>query len=80
MTWRDSAKCRGISPDFFFPFASDEVRVAEAKSFCADCSVRSECLDFAITTRQEHGVWGGASEKDRRRILRNRTTRGLVRS
>lgn len=68
--WMDHARCRSLTPTEFFP--SDGVGVEVAKRVCAECSVRAECLDYALTHRIDHGVWGGCSERERRRILRSR--------
>ena len=66
----DLARCRSLTPSEFFP--SDGVGVEVAKRVCAECAVKSECLDYALTHRIDHGVWGGCSERERRRILRSR--------
>ena len=68
--WMFEARCRGIDPAEFFP--SDGTGVETAQRVCAACPVRSECLEYALVNRIEHGVWGGASERERRRILRRR--------
>ena len=68
--WMFHARCRGISPTAFFP--SDGTGVETAQRVCAACPVRTECLEYALLNRIEHGVWGGASERERRRILRRR--------
>lgn len=70
--WRREAACKDLDPNLFFPIgvtgpAVDQI--AAAKSICSQCPVRGECLDFAITTNQEFGVWGGTTE-DERRVLR----------
>ncbi len=72
--WMILALCRDRDPSFFFP--QDGVGVERAKRVCGQCPVRAECLDYALSTRQEHGVWGGASERERRRMLRNRRISG----
>jgi WhiB family redox-sensing transcriptional regulator len=72
--WMMHARCRGASPTEFFP--SDGMGVEAAQRVCAKCSVRVDCLEYALEHRIEHGVWGGASERERRRILRRR--RGLT--
>ncbi|GIU85530.1 MAG: hypothetical protein KatS3mg009_0045 [Acidimicrobiia bacterium] len=64
------AKCRGAAPAAFFP--SDGLGVESAQRVCTTCPVRVECLEYALANRIEHGVWGGASERERRRILRRR--------
>jgi len=68
--WMFHARCRGINPAEFFP--SDGTGVETAQRVCAACPVRPECLEYALLNRIEHGVWGGASERERRRILRRR--------
>jgi len=69
-TWRKRAACRGIDPEVFFP-ASDE-DAEEAKAICGMCPVRQTCLEHALANREREGVWGGATERERRRILRQR--------
>jgi WhiB family redox-sensing transcriptional regulator len=68
--WMMDARCRGISPAEFFP--SDGTGVETAQRICAECSVRAECLEYALVNRIDQGVWGGISERGRRRILRRR--------
>jgi WhiB family transcriptional regulator, redox-sensing transcriptional regulator len=68
--WMLHARCRGAAPTEFFP--SDGLGVEAAQRICAGCPVRLECLEYALVHRIEHGVWGGASERERRRILRRR--------
>jgi WhiB family redox-sensing transcriptional regulator len=68
--WMFHARCRGIDPAEFFP--SDGTGVETAQRVCAACPVTVECLEYALLNRIEHGVWGGASERERRRILRRR--------
>jgi WhiB family redox-sensing transcriptional regulator len=68
--WRSMAACRSADPDLFFPVsasAGSQAQVAEAKAVCARCLVRRQCLDFAIRTRQVHGIWGGMTEQERYR-------------
>lgn len=69
-TWRQLSACRGVEPDIFYP-ASDEEAEA-AKAVCGVCPVRQPCLEFALANRERDGVWGGATEKERRRMLRQR--------
>jgi WhiB family redox-sensing transcriptional regulator len=70
MEWMLEAKCRGAAPGEFFP--SDGSGVERAMRVCQGCPVRDECLEYALEHRIEHGVWGGASERERRRILKRR--------
>lgn len=71
--WRDRAACRSLSPDIFFPdkggTTEDTIR---ARHVCAVCPVQGECLDYALTTGQKWGIWGGTSENERRQIRRQR--------
>jgi WhiB family transcriptional regulator, redox-sensing transcriptional regulator len=68
--WMARGSCRDEPPSTFFP--TDGVGVERARRICADCPVASPCLEYALRNRIDHGVWGGASERQRRRILRTR--------
>jgi len=70
--WMDAANCRGVQPVVFYPEARSDN--AQAKAICAACCVRDACLEHAIA-HNELGVWGGASESERRRIRRQRRQR-----
>ena len=70
LSWRQSAACRGVDPEIFYP-ASDE-EAGAARSVCGQCDVREACLEFALVNRERDGVWGGATERERRRLLRQR--------
>lgn len=69
-SWMSKGKCRELPPELFFP--SDGVGVEVAKKICFSCRVRDTCLEYAIVNHIDHGVWGGASERERRRIARAR--------
>ena len=69
-SWMGRGKCREMPPDTFFP--SDGVGVEVARRVCADCPVKEPCLDYAMANHIDHGVWGGTSERERRRIARHR--------
>jgi WhiB family redox-sensing transcriptional regulator len=71
-TWRKHAACRGISADVFYPVTEDEADAAEAKAICVECPVRQACLEHALSHRERDGIWGGATERERRRIIRQR--------
>jgi WhiB family transcriptional regulator, redox-sensing transcriptional regulator len=68
--WRADAACREIDIDVFF--AVDEASQREAIAICEACPVRAECLEYAITAREQYGVWGGVREQDRKRLVRSR--------
>jgi WhiB family redox-sensing transcriptional regulator len=68
--WFDRASCLGIQNDLFFPDRGASTR--EAKEVCRGCVVRENCLEYALTTVEKFGVWGGKSERERRIIRRQR--------
>lgn len=68
--WMAHGNCALESPALFFP--SDGVGVETARRICQDCPVKQRCLEFALANRVDHGVWGGTSERERRRILKRR--------
>jgi WhiB family redox-sensing transcriptional regulator len=73
--WRTRAACRGEDPELFFPVGSTGpalAQIAEAKQACARCPVREACLTFALSTGQDHGIWGGLTEDERRNLRRER--------
>jgi len=77
MDWRHGAACLDEDPELFFPIGNTGpalVQIEAAKAVCAQCDVGAECLQWALRTHQDHGVWGGLSE-DERRALRRRTAR-----
>ena len=69
-TWRQHAACRGLDPDIFYPLEDEEAE--PAKAVCEQCGVRQACLEYALAGREKEGVWGGATERERRRITRQR--------
>ena len=71
-SWMSHGNCAHRDPAMFFP--SDGVGVEIARRACEGCPVQAQCLEYAITERIDHGVWGGASERERRRIIRSRQT------
>ena len=71
-SWRPAAACRGLDPQTFYPLEDDLAGESAAKAVCAECSVREACLEFALGRREKDGVWGGATERERRRIIRQR--------
>lgn len=67
-SWRDDAACFGVDPEVFFPENDDYEGVHAAKMVCARCPVRADCLDYALTRGERGGIWGGLTEKERRRV------------
>jgi len=70
LKWWDLGACRGLDASVFYP--DDDEGAEAAKAVCADCSVRATCLDYALSVREKAGIWGGATERDRRRMIRQR--------
>ena len=73
--WMAAGLCAQVDPELFFPDLGAPTR--EAKAVCAGCEVRVECLAYALAHREGHGVWGGCSERERRRM--HRPVRPVVR-
>jgi WhiB family redox-sensing transcriptional regulator len=69
-SWQDFANCLGVDPDLFFPERGASTR--EAKEVCRGCVVREDCLEYALANGETFGIWGGMSERERRRIRRQR--------
>lgn len=75
MEWVHRAKCKDEDPELFFPVGTTgpaAAQIDEAKAICTQCAVRVECLDWALATGQDAGVWGGMSEEERRALRRAR--------
>ena len=70
--WRQYARCLGADPELFYPPADADDAAQPAKAICITCPVRVPCLEHAITHREKQGVWGGLSERERRRLVRQR--------
>ncbi|MDA8369644.1 MAG: WhiB family transcriptional regulator [Nocardiopsaceae bacterium] len=82
MDWRHHAACRDEDPELFFPIGNSGpavMQIEEAKQVCRQCPVNTACLQWALETGQDGGVWGGMGE-DERRALRRRRARPIVRT
>ena len=66
--WQDRALCAQTDPEAFFPEKGGSTR--EAKRICSGCEVRAECLEYALANDERFGIWGGLSERERRRLKR----------
>jgi WhiB family transcriptional regulator, redox-sensing transcriptional regulator len=73
-SWQTQANCLGVDPDLFFPERGASTR--EAKAVCRGCVVREDCLEYALVNGEKFGIWGGLSERERRRIRRQRALAG----
>jgi WhiB family redox-sensing transcriptional regulator len=68
--WQEQANCLGVDPDLFFPERGASTR--EAKAVCRSCEVQGDCLEYALAHGEKFGIWGGLSERERRRVRRAR--------
>lgn len=69
LVWQADALCAQTDPEAFFPEKGGSTR--EAKRICDGCEVRSQCLDYALANDERFGIWGGLSERERRRLRRD---------
>lgn len=73
-SWRDESLCRDSNSELFFPIGATGLAVDQidaAKDICAQCPVSAPCLEFALGTNQEAGIWGGATEEERRKLRKD---------
>ncbi len=68
MGWQERALCAQTDPEAFFPEKGGSTR--EAKKVCSGCEVRGECLEYALANDERFGIWGGLSERERRKLKR----------
>jgi len=68
LSWQDRALCAQTDPEAFFPEKGGSTR--EAKQVCLSCEVRAECLEYALSNDERFGIWGGLSERERRKLKR----------
>lgn len=76
--WRTRSICRDTDPDLFFPVGTTGqalVQIERAKEVCAECPVHDDCLQYALDTNQDSGIWGGLDEEQRRSIRRQNAAR-----
>lgn len=71
LAWQTDALCAQTDPEAFFPEKGGSTR--DAKKICTTCEVRAQCLDYALANDERFGIWGGLSERERRRLRRART-------
>ncbi|MCI9889634.1 WhiB family transcriptional regulator [Micrococcales bacterium 31B] len=68
LSWQERALCAQTDPEAFFPEKGGSTR--EAKRVCVGCEVRQECLEYALSNDERFGIWGGMSERERRKMKR----------
>jgi WhiB family redox-sensing transcriptional regulator len=76
--WRADSACRTADPDLFFPVAGGTAaskQIAKAQRICAGCPVKEQCLDYAMSTHEPAGIWGGTTPDERVRVRRARHRR-----
>ena len=71
LSWQTDALCAQTDPEAFFPEKGGSTR--DAKKICTTCEVKAQCLDYALANDERFGIWGGLSERERRRLRRART-------
>jgi WhiB family redox-sensing transcriptional regulator len=82
MEWVHRARCVTEDPELFFPIGNSgpaAVQIEEARAVCMRCEVRAQCLEWAMATNQDAGVWGGTSEDERRALKRARKREAAAR-
>ena len=81
--WRAASACLNADPDLFFPVAVGNAvskQVSRALRLCQECTVRQDCLDFAMQTGEKDGIWGGTTPEERIRARRARNRRPAARN
>lgn len=73
--WQANARCHEVDPEIFFPERGGSSKAARA--VCNGCEVRMQCLEYALNNKEQFGIWGGTSERERRRLRRERNVRKL---
>jgi WhiB family redox-sensing transcriptional regulator len=68
LPWKEEALCAYVDADVFFPEKGGSSR--EAKRICGECAVQTFCLEYALANDERFGIWGGLSERERRRLKR----------
>jgi WhiB family transcriptional regulator, redox-sensing transcriptional regulator len=79
--WVHRARCKDEEPELFFPVGTTgpaATQIEQAKAICMQCEVRGQCLEWALATGQDAGVWGGMSEEERRALRRARRREGAA--
>jgi WhiB family redox-sensing transcriptional regulator len=75
LDWQAYARCTEVDPEIFFPERGGSSKAARA--VCSTCPVRAECLEYALNNKEQFGIWGGTSERERRRLRKERALRRL---
>lgn len=76
--WRRHAACRDTDPDLFFPVGTTGPAIEQienAKAVCGECDAKADCLEYALATNQDSGIWGGTSEEERRQLRKQHAAR-----
>lgn len=81
--WRDKAECVTVDPELFFPIGSEkspvvQEQIEKAKRVCGRCTVQVVCLEYALSTGQNDGIWGGLTEDERRELKRRARQRKFL--
>lgn len=74
--WAGSSLCTSVDPEIFYPEKRSSAQAQRAKKICSRCEVRTACLEYALATGERYGIWGGTSERERRRLRGERARAG----
>jgi WhiB family transcriptional regulator, redox-sensing transcriptional regulator len=73
--WQTNARCTEVDPEIFFPERGGSSKAA--RQVCGNCLVKEQCLEYALNNKEQFGIWGGTSERERRRLRKERVRRQL---
>jgi WhiB family redox-sensing transcriptional regulator len=73
--WQSQARCHEADPEIFFPERGGSSK--SARAVCSRCEVKAKCLEYALNNKEQFGIWGGTSERERRKLRRERNLRRL---
>ncbi len=76
--WQAKARCTEVDPEIFFPERGGSSKAA--RQVCSNCQVRAQCLEYALNNKEQFGIWGGTSERERRRLRKERAARARLRA
>lgn len=77
-SWMQKGNCHGVDPDLMHPAVGDTQAAEAARAVCVGCPVKGPCLDYALANREHQGIWGGLTDKERRKEAKRRRQLGLL--
>ena len=73
--WQTHTRCTAVDPEIFFPERGGSSKAA--RQVCSQCTVRDQCLEYALNNKEQFGIWGGTSERERRKLRKDRALKRL---